>query len=190
MKKMTLGQFEELFNRTFIIKGVFEWDASKEVMKDLEQAPQFDFENVSFETSYAGNPVGFYLLDNGMPCIFVNAGGDWEHPVAYIIWHDGNSFRAYVPVKGNVFNRTTKTAFGSEQEIVENELVDAKQIEGVRILFEEQKDTLSTEQLHKFTAAFEANDSFWAATELVGLLEMLVNPGDMYIEIMKNIPYE
>jgi len=40
-------------------------------------------------------------------------GGDWEEPVAFVIYWDGKDFRGYVPTDGNSFDLATKAAIGS-----------------------------------------------------------------------------
>lgn len=46
--------------------------------------------------------------------IGVLAGGDWEDPVAFVIYHDGKDFRAYVPRDGNSYDLKTKQAGGND----------------------------------------------------------------------------
>lgn len=58
--------------------------------------------------------LGFQQLNNGFTYVGVVAGGDWEFPVYAIIYHDGTTFRGYIPTKGNTYNTVTKSAFGSE----------------------------------------------------------------------------
>jgi hypothetical protein len=60
--------------------------------------------------------LGFQTLDNGFTYVGIVAGGDWEHPIYAIIYHDGKQFRGYVPTKGNIFNPVTKSAFGNEDD--------------------------------------------------------------------------
>jgi len=40
-------------------------------------------------------------------------GGDWEEPVAFVIYWDGKDFRGYVPTDGNSFDIASKAAIGS-----------------------------------------------------------------------------
>lgn len=40
-------------------------------------------------------------------------GGDWEEPVAFVIYSDGKDFRAYVPTSGNSFDIASKAAIGT-----------------------------------------------------------------------------
>jgi len=60
--------------------------------------------------------MGFKTLDNGLTFLGLQAGGDWEHPIFFIVYSDGSQLRAYIPEKGNVFNTDTKQAFGNDEE--------------------------------------------------------------------------
>jgi len=87
-----------------------------QVKKDILKI-QFDFENSFIEPEdWMGhiNLVGFHELH--IPFLGCMAGGDWEEPVFFIIYHDGKKFRGYVPVCGNVFNRDTNEAIGNDEE--------------------------------------------------------------------------
>lgn len=79
----------------------------------------FDRENFYVCNKHVGDDewqVGFQKLENGFTYVGVVSGGDWEHPIYAIIYHDGKQFRGYIPTKGNIFNPVTKTAFGSEYD--------------------------------------------------------------------------
>lgn len=56
-----------------------------------------------------------FFSKNGLTFLMGAAGGDWEHPVAFILYidHNGN-VRGYVPKDGNAYNHKFKTAYGSE----------------------------------------------------------------------------
>ncbi len=83
------------------------------IMKDLSKI-WFDFEN--FEAEHEPNTlIGMNTLSNGLTFCGCIAGGDWEEPVFFIIYCDGKSLRAYIPVHGNCINLDFKTAFGSEK---------------------------------------------------------------------------
>lgn len=64
---------------------------------------------------YNNYPCGYEILENGMPVLFVNAGGDWECPICFCIYWDGKALRAYIPKDGNVYNVNEKCAYGSEE---------------------------------------------------------------------------
>ena len=51
------------------------------------------------------------MSKKGFPYIQCAAGGDWECPVCFFVYFDGNKFRGYVPLKGNALNRNEKHAF-------------------------------------------------------------------------------
>lgn len=40
-------------------------------------------------------------------------GGDWEEPVAFVVYWDGKDFRGYVPTNGNSFDVKSKAAIGT-----------------------------------------------------------------------------
>lgn len=84
--------------------------------KDISKVT-FDFENYEM-TQQSGycDLCGYHTLDNGLTFLGVGAGGDWEFPVFFIIYYDGKNLRGYIPENGNVYNKITKTAFGSEDE--------------------------------------------------------------------------
>lgn len=103
-------------------------DLSSTIIKDISKI-QFDFENYDlgnadfnfekYPTDYKGYhnyPVGYEVLSNGLPVLFVNAGGDWECPICFCIYYDGKTLRGYVPTHGNVFNIKEKCAYGSEDD--------------------------------------------------------------------------
>ena len=74
---------------------------------------KFDSENVD---AYGG----IKMSKKGFPYIQCAAGGDWESPVCFFVYFDGNKFRGYVPLKGNAINRSNNTAFqggGDEEEV-------------------------------------------------------------------------
>jgi hypothetical protein len=60
--------------------------------------------------------IGINTLPNGMVFNGVMAGGDWEQPIFYIIYWDGKSLRGYIPTDGNPYNRSTKMAYGNDEE--------------------------------------------------------------------------
>lgn len=48
--------------------------------------------------------------------VYFLAGGDWEQPLLVILYWDDKSYRGYIPLKGNVINLKTKSAFGNYDE--------------------------------------------------------------------------
>lgn len=90
---------------------------SNRIDKDLSKI-MFDTENLDFSTGFFDDPqiCGYHILSNGMPVLFGNAGGDWEHPVVFILYWDGKQVRGYIPEKGNTFNPEFRCAYGSEQD--------------------------------------------------------------------------
>ena len=82
----------------------------------------FNIENLDASSpaifKYAGDQgadlCGFHTLPSGLTFCGAIAGGDWEYPLFYIMYCDGTDLRAYIPIKGNVVNCDTLSAFGSE----------------------------------------------------------------------------
>lgn len=127
---ITLDKFKELCREKLGV-GTAEFDPyefPEHIQKDLAKV-QFDFENwcignadPSYEKyptdhrGYMGYPCGYEVLPNGLPVLFVNAGGDWECPICFAIYWDGKRMRAYIPSEGNLWNKREKCAFGSEEE--------------------------------------------------------------------------
>ena len=106
---------------------------TSKINDDLKKV-NFDFENwnignadPSFErypsdhSGFCNYPVGYETLPNGLPVLFVNAGGDWECPICFCIYWDGKTLRAYIPDEGNFWNRKEKCAYGSEAEPTEED---------------------------------------------------------------------
>jgi len=88
---------------------------TKAIEKDLQKV-DFDFENyTSFESeSYADYPVGYRELKHGFHTFFVNAGGDWEFPICFVLYWGDKKLRAYIPKDGNAWNKKEKCAYGSD----------------------------------------------------------------------------
>jgi hypothetical protein len=90
-----------------------------EIEKDLKKV-QFDDENCEWEKGegFCGceKITGFQTLPNGLTYLGVTAGGDWETPLFYIVYWDGEKLRGYIPTAGNFWDTDTKTAYGSEED--------------------------------------------------------------------------
>lgn len=94
------------------------------VSKDLTNI-NFNLENMHAETpnvyTYAGDSgtdlCGLQTLSNKLTFCGIVAGGDWESPLFYIIYYDGTKLRAYIPIRGNIVNADTLSAFGSETNL-------------------------------------------------------------------------
>jgi hypothetical protein len=88
-----------------------------EVKKDLKKV-DFDFENHCEGPGDFGPQrlMGLCTLNNGLTFWGQCAGGDWEHPVFFILYCDGPNIRAYVPKEGNPWNKRTKSAYGNNND--------------------------------------------------------------------------
>jgi len=79
---------------------------------------------------YVGYPCGYEVLENGLPVLFVNAGGDWEHPICFVLYWDGKGIRGYIPKDGNVYNVKEKCAYGNEESDEFLDAIDEAMTEG------------------------------------------------------------
>jgi hypothetical protein len=87
---------------------------TNQVTNDLNKV-QFDIENMDVEND--GRIGGFQTRDNGLTYLGISAGGDWESPLFFIIYWDGQKLRGYIPTKGNTWNTDTNMAYGNDYEI-------------------------------------------------------------------------
>lgn len=78
----------------------------------------FDLENVADSPKDFGpsSIIGFHTEASGLTYCGIAAGGDWEHPVFFIVYWDGKKLRGYVPTEGNPWNTDTKSAYGNDDE--------------------------------------------------------------------------
>lgn len=56
------------------------------------------------------------FTDKKIPYILISAGGDWESSVLIAVYTDGKQIRAYIPEKGNAYNRDIMRALGNNIE--------------------------------------------------------------------------
>jgi hypothetical protein len=116
--------------------------------KDLQKI-LFDFENYTFKPGEyddnGGELIGFNTLNN-LSLLGFLAGGDWEYPLYFMVYWDGNSLRCYVPENGNIYNKLTKTAYGSEDE-TEETLTDEQMKEAEELA---EKITDSEDELPQY----------------------------------------
>ena len=110
---------------------------TKDIAKDLSKV-NFDFENYTsfeYQENYSNYPVGYMELKSGFHTFFVNAGGDWEFPICFVLYWGNKKLRAYIPKDGNAWNKKEKCAYGSEDnptnktdEQMEQEVSEEKMI--------------------------------------------------------------
>jgi len=87
-----------------------DWDA-----RTIYECPEedrtvhFDLENRNGDGTYCVENLGFYYMG-------FEAGGDWEWPVYFILYWDGERVRCYIPEKGNSYNTDTMWAYGNRGE--------------------------------------------------------------------------
>ena len=85
-----------------------------QIVKDLGKI-EFDIENICY-TPVDDMICGLTTLPNGLACLKLMASGDWEIPVFFIIYFDGDKLRAYIPMAGNIYNGFTKQAIGNDKD--------------------------------------------------------------------------
>lgn len=93
------------------------WDYLGLIVGKMDNNIEVDFENFGCgigKRKYTCYDLeGFNRLDNGFCFLGCHAAGDWEVPVFFIIYWDGNEFRGYIPENGNVYNKDVNSAFGN-----------------------------------------------------------------------------
>ena len=118
IRQSALPNMEEGWNEPGLPGEILVLSRNAQIKKDLKI--EFDFENFECETSKGYNGAegitGLRTLSNGLAYVGCSAGGDWEIPVFFIVYWDGQKLRAYIPTKGNPFNRTEKQAYGNNAQ--------------------------------------------------------------------------
>lgn len=108
-----MNKLEEAYNNEeFDIYECINNCAPLEVEFDLENwggVKHHDHDYLGFE-----NLLGLNLTNHGKQFIGMNAGGDWEHPVFFLLYIEGEEIKCYIPKEGNTYNKICMTAFGSE----------------------------------------------------------------------------
>lgn len=108
-----------------------DWDENKTIIAGLEECAtkvfndlckiNFSLENMTLDSQ---EPFGDFTGDQArdwlgpqawgdLTIIGFMGGGDWESPVAFVVYYDGKDFRGYVPTEGNSFDVASKSAIGS-----------------------------------------------------------------------------
>lgn len=102
----------------------FDWDAFMDTVpfgEGFQRVFAADLSKVAFDLENIGvvkAPNGPFVLVNGVPMLFAWAGGDWEWPVHFVLYIDPkNQVRGYVPKDGNRYNRSTRKAYGNDDDV-------------------------------------------------------------------------
>lgn len=89
----------------------------QDVLKD-DLKVEFGFEN--FDQKRVPNHcvadtslMGYHSEANGFTYLGCSAGDDSDYPLFFVVYWDGNKLRAYIPTEGNLWNKKTKKAYGS-----------------------------------------------------------------------------
>lgn len=77
---------------------------SKKFIKDISKI-DFDLEN--------NETIGTIDVD-GATVEVCRGGGDWQTPIMFAVYFDGNDVRGYVPEKGNLYNTDEKIALSED----------------------------------------------------------------------------
>jgi len=153
-KPINLAEFKKKINP--LVEGEdFPYSLPPVIEKDLNKV-NFAFENYEYgDSGFCDYPCGYKVLSNGMPCLFVNSGGDWEYPICFALYFDGTQIRGYIPQKGNMWSRKCKTAFGSEGESNLGDDKDAMFASYEQII-DEAKEWAKAEDVEKAKVALKA----------------------------------
>lgn len=104
---------QELHNVLYDLKEIYMWYI------------RFNLENYTFDEDGFDMP-GFihgYKMIGDIPVCWFGAGGDWEMPIAFLVFPDKDGkLKAYLPDNGNCYNRKINSAYGNE--IDESEMED------------------------------------------------------------------
>lgn len=90
---------------------------SGKLKDDIYGKLRFDLENYEPVVSFNHNGAHIELC-----C----AGGDWEFPIYFALYHDGSTMRAYIPRIGNLFNINTNEALGNSRDEAEDDFENVK----------------------------------------------------------------
>ncbi len=124
-KQDFIDKIEKLFS------GKYHFSSTTIINKDLEKV-EFSWENITLfddTTGFAKYPAGYYEMDKDFHVFFMNAGGDWEYPVCFLLYWSGKELRGYIPVDGNVYDKKNKIAYGNEEWETEEEEDAAENID-------------------------------------------------------------
>ena len=105
-----------------------------------------------------------YEVIGGIPFAWGMCGGDWEQPIAFVVYFGGDgSLKSYVPSSGNAYNHDELCAYGSEanpeSDVDHSDDFDYdKMVEDIKShikLFDETKDEIDIETV------FEPDEDEW-----------------------------
>ena len=85
------------------------------LMEDLVPDVEKDWSKIDFSTENM-DVTAEKVTPDGVPYLLIRAGGDWETPLACVVYFDGRKLRGYVPKDGNSYNHARKAAFGNRDD--------------------------------------------------------------------------
>lgn len=121
-KELFLSMVKGLFDEEIYPYDIFPNNITETMEKDLSKI-DFTLENYTeYDSTYGYRqyPMGYEELVEDFHIFWMSGGGDWEYPVCFIFYWDGNEIRAYVPTEGNVWNKLTNAAYGNENDNVDS----------------------------------------------------------------------
>jgi len=114
---ITIAELKKKIEEKFTDKdgGISHQLITQKLGKDIKV--KFDFENFEYNGSSFGPKtlLGYKSLDSGLTFLGMVAGGEWEHPVYFLLYWSGKAIRGYVPTEGNPWNTTTNQAYGNDE---------------------------------------------------------------------------
>jgi hypothetical protein len=99
-------------------KVEFDWENYTSATDLIDMAWRSRHPHIKDEYGYSFDIMGPHnrMGSEGVSWIGCAAGGDWEEPVFFMLYMDQGQVRAWIPKDGNCWNRTTKQAFGNDED--------------------------------------------------------------------------
>lgn len=108
---------------------------------------EFDWENSTHpdddgDDCFSNYPVGFKTLKDDFHVCFINAGGDWEFPICFVVYWDGDEIRGYIPKDGNAYDKVKNIAYGNDDSENErgNDKIEQEEVDSDKIIAEVLKE--------------------------------------------------
>jgi hypothetical protein len=108
------------------LKEIFDEDTFIDIMESQNTIMpiEFDLENVIF--------LKGGKLTNGLMYLLYDCGGDWEEPpITVVAYNDKGLNKVFIPIKSNIYNLTTKEAYGNDNESDELDLIKRMKLIGI-----------------------------------------------------------
>ena len=82
---------------------------------------EFDWENYTQFGEFSDGENNEHYIEGhrelvpGFHTYWMFVGGDWEHPVAFVLYNSDKGIRAYIPKDGNVWDHEEKCAYMGDE---------------------------------------------------------------------------